>query len=187
MGSSLLLFFFFGSGKTTIPLQSAYDPSVHLSLADMSVDSQTNPHTVILRIKASKTDQYRIGVNISLGRTNNDLCPVVAVLSYISCRGTTDGLLFHFENDSPLTRDAFVKEVLSVLRLAGVNAKHYSSQSFCIGVATSAAGVCVQVHCLCDTMHMSTYTACALSSDLYSTPENMDVNKQPATMTTAVC
>ena len=130
---------FFGSGEATIPSQSAYDPSVHLSLADVSVDSQTNTQTVILRIKASKTDEYRIGVNIFCGHTNNDLCPVMTVLNYISRRGTTDGLLFHFENDSPLTRDAFIKEVRSTLRLAGVDTKHYSSHSFCIGAATSAA------------------------------------------------
>lgn len=132
-------FGFLRSGEATVPSQSAYDPSVHLSLADVSVDSQTNPQTVILRIKASKTDQYRIGVNIFFGRTNNDLCPVAAVLSYISRRGTTDGPLFHFENGSPLTRDAFVKEVRSALRLAGVDAEHYSGHSFRIGAATSAA------------------------------------------------
>ena len=34
--------------------------------------------------------------------------------------------------------------------------------------------------------HMRTYTARALSPDSYSIPENMDVDRQPATMTTAV-
>ena len=123
------------------------DPSVHLSLADVSVDSvdsQTNPQTVILRIKASKTDQHRVGVNIFLGRTNNDLCPVATVLSYISRRGTADGPLFHFENGSPLTRDAFVKEIRSALRLTGVDTEHYSGHSFRIGVATSAAAAGVE-------------------------------------------
>lgn len=133
---------FFGfpqSGEATIPSQSAYDPSVHLSLADVSLDLQTNPQIVSLRIKTSKTDQFRIGVNICLGRTNNDLCPVAAVLSYISRRGTTDGPLFHFENGSPLTRNAFVKEIRSALRLAGVDAGQYAGHSFRIDAATSAA------------------------------------------------
>lgn len=137
-------FGFLRSGEATVPSHSAYDPSVHLSLADVSVDSQTNPQTVILRIKASKTDQHRVGVNIFLGRTNNDLCPVAAVLSYISRRGTADGPLFHFQNGSPLTRDAFVKEIRSALRLASVDTEHYSGHSFRIGAATSAAAAGVE-------------------------------------------
>ena len=35
-------------------------------------------------MKASKTDPFRMGVDIFIGRTDNELCPVSAVLAYMS-------------------------------------------------------------------------------------------------------
>ena len=68
---------FLRSGAATVPSQSTYDPDVHLSMSDVSLDSSTNPKAVIVRIKASKTDQFRQGVNVYLGRTDNELCPLL--------------------------------------------------------------------------------------------------------------
>ena len=65
--------FFFGflqSGETTVPSSSAYDPAVHLPIADVSIDSGTTPTKVLLKIKASKNDPFRKRVTVCLGRTN---------------------------------------------------------------------------------------------------------------------
>ena len=40
---------------------------------------EATPTLVQVRIKASKTDPFRKGVVVYLGRTDNDLCPVGAV------------------------------------------------------------------------------------------------------------
>ena len=47
-----------------------------------------------LRLKASKTDPFRVGINVSVGRTDKALCPVSAVLAYMAVRGPGPGPLF---------------------------------------------------------------------------------------------
>jgi len=62
-----------------VPSMREYDPEGHLSEGDVTLDSLTAPTVVQVHIKASKTDPFRKGVSVYLGRTNNDLCPVGAV------------------------------------------------------------------------------------------------------------
>ena len=101
----LLCFFgFLRSGEITIPDASSYDPSVHLNFNDIAADIPQSPNKLKIRIKASKTDPFRQGVNIYIGKTNNSLCPVSALLNYLIMRGTAPGLLFRFKNGSPLTK-----------------------------------------------------------------------------------
>ena len=59
--------------------EKRYDPKTHLSLADVTVDNAVSPSIIALNIKYSKTDQGRVGVRVILGRTGDDLCPVVAL------------------------------------------------------------------------------------------------------------
>ena len=102
-------FGFLWSSKATVPSQSAYNPDIHLSIADVSLDSQTNPQVVTIRIKASKTDPFHRGVTIYLGQTSTEVCLVAAILSDIGVWGTTPGPLFKFSDGSPLTRDTLVR------------------------------------------------------------------------------
>ena len=68
--ASLVCFFgFMRSGEITSPSQIAYDPTVHLNFADVSVDYLDHPTIVQLSIKQSKTDPFRQGVKIYLGTT----------------------------------------------------------------------------------------------------------------------
>ena len=50
---------------------SSYDPKTHLSLEDVKVDRTTNPTVVLLRIKSSKTYQFRRGHTIRIGATHS--------------------------------------------------------------------------------------------------------------------
>ena len=98
---------FFGylmAGEFTVPSDTAFDPQSHLSPLDIAVDNHEAPMLIRIRIKQSKTDPFRQGVHIFLGQTNNQLCPVSAMLSYLASRGTTPGPLFKFDNGLPLTR-----------------------------------------------------------------------------------
>lgn len=119
-------------------IRKEYDSSIHLNMADIAVDSTVNPVTAKVRIKASKTDQFRKGVDIYLGRTYNQLCPVEALMTFVAIRGKEQGFLFRLEDKRLLTRDRFVARVREALSTAGVNAKSYSGHSFRIGAATMA-------------------------------------------------
>ena len=69
--SNIMLLGFLWSGEITIPNNSNYDPSSHLNSSDTSVDNFAMPSIIQVRIKASKTDPFRQGVNIHLGRTGS--------------------------------------------------------------------------------------------------------------------
>ena len=65
--ATLCFFGFLRSGEITIPNNSNYDPSAHLNFSDISVDNSAMPSIIQVRIKASKTDPFRQGVNIHMG------------------------------------------------------------------------------------------------------------------------
>ena len=102
-------FGFLRSGEITVPSQNDYDSSAHLSHGDVAFDSMHNPTLAQIKIKASKTDPFRKGVTICVGRTNNDLCPVAALAAYTTLRGSNEGPFFVLENRAPLTRERFVR------------------------------------------------------------------------------
>ena len=64
-----------------MPSEAGFDPGAHLSFSDIVVDSLEKPQMLQVRLKASKTDPFRSGVNIFVGRTGDSLCPVAAALS----------------------------------------------------------------------------------------------------------
>ena len=75
---------------------SSYDPNTHLSLADVKVNITINPTVVLLRIKSSKTDQFRKGHTIRMGATHSSVCAVRALMAYLHQRGSKPGPLFMF-------------------------------------------------------------------------------------------
>ena len=58
-----------------MPSQSAYDPAAHLSISDVALDNAQDPRAVAIRIKASKTDPFREGVTIHLGKNGRGSVP----------------------------------------------------------------------------------------------------------------
>ena len=116
--SCLCFFGFLRAGELTVPTEAEYDAGVHLNFADVAVDSKCNPSLLRVHIKASKTHPFRKGIYIFIGSTENDFCPVKAMLAYLARRGPKAGLLFQFEDGRYLTRDRFVRRVKSVLSAA---------------------------------------------------------------------
>ena len=47
---------FLRSGEITVPSDSAFDETQHLTFEDVAVDQLTNPTTLRVRLKVSKTD-----------------------------------------------------------------------------------------------------------------------------------
>ena len=83
----LVFFGFLRSGELSAPEEGEFDPGQHLSFSDVALDDPANPKVVSVRIKQSKTDPFRLGFTIFLGRTGTHLCPVAALLSYMALRG----------------------------------------------------------------------------------------------------
>ena len=136
------LFGFFGflrAGEFTVPSEQGYDPTCHLSKADISIDSYVDPTFMSVLIKKSKTDPFRQGVKLFIGHNRSDLCPVEAMLRYLVIRGHEDGPLFIMDSGSPLTRQKLVVSLRSALSTANIDASAYCGHSFRIGAATTAA------------------------------------------------
>ena len=137
--ASLCFFGFMRSGELTIPSAKSYDAGAHLSFQDVTVDCVHNPRILRVNLKTSKTDPFRVGINVYVGTTGNALCPITAMLHYMVARGPGPGPFFKFEDGSPLTWAKFVVKVKEALSLAGVDCTAYSGHSFRSGAATTAA------------------------------------------------
>ena len=136
---TLCFFGFFRSGEIVIPTAGSFDAGAHLTFNDVAVDSLYAPRLLRVRLKASKTDPFRAGVDVFIGRTDDDLCPVAAMLAYMVKRGNGPGPFFVFRDGSSLTRPRLVTEVKQALTKAGVDSSRYSGHSFRSGAATTAA------------------------------------------------
>ena len=102
--AAVTLYGFLRSGEVTVLSDSAFDPATHIMFEDINVDDTTNPTLLKLRLKASKTDPFRKGIDVVVGRTNNKLCPVAAVLAYLALRGNGLGFLLKFQDGKLLTK-----------------------------------------------------------------------------------
>ncbi len=132
-------FAFLRSGEFTV--NELFDPSRHLAVGDVAVDSYDTPSMLSITLKISKTDQEGVGVVLYVGRTYKPACPVSAVLSYLVIRHPpqNEGPLFRCNNGSALSRPTLVTWLKSTLNSAGVDSTHFSGHSFRIGAASTAA------------------------------------------------
>ncbi len=136
----LCFFAFLRAGEMTVPSDTEYDETVHLGIKDVAVDDANHPSILQIRIKQSKTDPFRQGINLYVGKTGSHICPVASMMNYLQARGMgTSGPLFRFSDGRVLTRKRFVDAVRDGLKKAGVDERSYSGHSFRIGAATTAA------------------------------------------------
>ena len=110
-----------------------------LTPQDVAVDDRERPTLIRIHVKSSKTDPFRHGGDIYLGRTSKDLCPVGALLASMAVRPARQGPLFVYMDGTPLTRDKLVETVRRTLQQAGISPAGYSGHSFRIGATTTAA------------------------------------------------
>ena len=131
-------FGFMRAREFTVSSVAAFDASVHLAPQDVSIDSHVTPSVVRIHLKQSKTDPFRQGVNIFLGRSKQEICPVAALLSYMALRGNAQGPLFLYDDGTSLSRNRLVREVQRALTEAGRECTGFTGHSFRIGAATTA-------------------------------------------------
>ena len=77
-------FEFLRVGEIVAPPGSGFDPSIHLLVGEVSVDSCSTP--TYLAVKYKSFEPFRQGVTVYLGRTHNRICPVAA--SYVKLLGS---------------------------------------------------------------------------------------------------
>ena len=105
----------------------------------MAVNNQLNPTMVKIHLRQSKTDQFGKGCDVVLGRTNAKLCPVAAVLGFLSRRGNQPGAFFVDSKSNPVIKSQFIRDLRAIFGALGILQNYYAGQCFCIGAATSAA------------------------------------------------
>ena len=122
-----------------------FDPTVHLCPSDITfIPNIQSPNHMFVTIKQSKTDPFRQGCTLTIARSTDSVCSVMAMRDYLLQRSpAATGPLFMFTNGQWLSRASLTKELRSTLQHCGLPAKHYYSHSFRIGAATTtaAAGV----------------------------------------------
>lgn len=114
-------------------------------MGDVAISADSASSAVRLRLKYSKTDPFGVGCFVYVGRTGSDICPVSALLRYLSIRGLAPGPLFIWSDGSPLSPiqvNFYLRDLLSRASIKG----KYSSHSFRIGAATAAAAAGVPDH-----------------------------------------
>ena len=138
MGSLHHLFFgFFRLGE--LVANSQPEGQNTLQFSDLALDSATSPSMPEIRLRHSKTNQLGMGVDVFLGRSFNDLCPVSAMLAFLAVRGGEDGPLFCNPDGTHLLKSRVVSRVRLALETLGLCGTAYAGHSFRIGAATTAA------------------------------------------------
>ena len=126
-------FGFLRSSEYVSPSLTTFDPTSTLCYEDVSFDRGN----IIIHLKSSKTDPFRIGCNVCLAHSRSSVCPVTNLNKYLPYHQTKTGPLFHYQNGSYLTRrkwNSLLKEIFKTSRDSPI-----SSHSFRIGAATTAA------------------------------------------------
>ena len=129
---------FLRSAEFTVPNLASFSHSLHLSLADIAVDSDSKPSCSRVRIKASKTNPFRKGCFIHIGRGVYPLCALQSEMDCLAIRGNSGGPLFLLQDGRPFSQPLLANWIRQILARAGVPGS-FSSHSFGIGAATVAA------------------------------------------------
>ena len=107
----LCFFSLFRAGEISIPTVSGFDHSKHLAWGDIAINDMNNPQSLRVHLKWSKTDQLGKGIDAYIGKTDNLLCPVTAIMAYMAMHGPTPRAFFELTNGHPLTKSAFTNKI----------------------------------------------------------------------------
>ena len=108
---------------------------------DITFMPRNSPQYMLVRLKVSKTDPFRQGQTIVIGKTNSPLCPITAMVAYLNSRPLSpdSGPLFTYVSGGLLTREKLTRETRLLISKAGLESREFAGHSFRIGAATTAA------------------------------------------------
>ncbi len=134
--STLAFYGFLRGGELTCPSTTQFHPARHLSTRDI----KASDNALIFTIKVSKTDQLGKSVTRTIPATRTSTCPVKAMQQYLRLRTQRGyGPLFIWYSGYYLTREALSRVLKELVGAAGLDLSSFSSHSFRIGAATTAA------------------------------------------------
>ncbi|CAG2190914.1 unnamed protein product [Mytilus edulis] len=138
---------FLRCGEFTIRRSKSFDCNNNLCISDVLFYSDY----VILHLKQSKTDPFRMGVDIQLHKLNHDCCPFKALHDYLIVRNTmfkfqNNNALFIDESGIALEREFFISKLKHLLGICGYNPQSFNGHSFRIGAATTAGKSNIEDH-----------------------------------------
>ena len=134
---TLAFFGFLRSSKFTSPSSTDFNPLVHLACSDISF---TCNGSLLLQLKASKTDPFRMGCSITLAPSGGSVCAVRAMHHNLAHRLPGNSTpLYLFSTGQFLTRDKVTSILRFQLQRLGFATESYASHSFRFGAATTAA------------------------------------------------
>ena len=95
--AAMTLAFFGLAWLVELKCNSQFNSDAHLTPLDIIFHpSQSNPSHLLVKVKVSKTDPFRMGHTLLIGQTNQSICPVNAMKHYLTRRVTTPGPFFLF-------------------------------------------------------------------------------------------
>ena len=138
---------FFGllrAAEFTVPSQSKFNTGIHLTMNDVSLRTADNDTKFMsVNIKMSKMDKTCKGYLVHIGCSNDIVCAVCAMISYLSCKSPRSSSaskpLFTFTNGTILTKSMLVNLTRTYLAKIGVDPERYTGHSYRVGGATSGA------------------------------------------------
>ena len=140
---TLAFYGFLRASEYTAPSTRCFNPGVHLLVKDITITSDS----IKLLLKRSKTDKFGKSATVLIGSTSTSTCPVKAMQKFLSIRQREPpGPLFVLQSGKNVTRRLVSEMTQSLLRSAGLDWQCYSSHSYRIGAATTAASAGLPDH-----------------------------------------
>jgi len=119
---TISFFGFLRSGIIYVGADGLFDPNSDLFAQDIQINILSNPQLIKIRLNQSKTDPFRVGTDIFMSRTHDQLCPVSVLLAWLTrSRNNQAGPLFYFQSGAPLTQSSFVTKFKESLSAMGLN------------------------------------------------------------------
>ena len=132
---TLAFFGFLKSAEFCSPATSRFSALHTLLRSNITVhSSHLNVH-----VKVSKADPFHNGSNLIIHATGSSICPVRAMTKYLNTTTHYNKPLFIFCNGSYLTHNSLTSILRALLGRVSSETSRYSSHSFRIGAATTAA------------------------------------------------
>ena len=134
----LACFGFFRIGEITAA--SKTDKQAHRRLSIQDIKWVGGGDVLLIHVRYSKTDQLGKGTTLKLTKQNHaNLCPLRLLKRFLVLRPAFPGPLFCHRNGEPLTRYQFSAVLRRALYLLNPQLKNYTTHSFRLGAASSAA------------------------------------------------
>ena len=91
--------------------------------------------------RVSKTNPFRQGQTIIIGKSTSPLCLISAMVAYLNSRPSSvdSGPLFIYESGAFLTREKLTRETRLLISKGGLDSSNFAGHSFRIGAATTVA------------------------------------------------